>query len=248
MARSMIGAGMSGCVLKCHMAPTAGRAALVRKVYPQFNAVGSVTLNKPLGGLNPDAVVTAGKMGARYVWFPTMDAKAYMEHRHQPDADMGLTVKDTDGTLCAPAKKVIEAAVKYDMIIGTGHLSPQESLMIVRYASSCGAKRICVTHVTHPNSWMDSNQLKEAQDLGAYIEFSYNHINSGQCSWERAVSQIQEVKTERLLLTTDFGQKKNVLPVEGMIEFLSRLSGLGVSDGALKRALCDNPRAILGIN
>ena len=70
---------MGGFVSKCHHADTSGRAAVIRDLVPPQEAgivYGSVVLNHSVGGLNPSAVMTCGRMGGKVVWFPTIDAES----------------------------------------------------------------------------------------------------------------------------------------------------------------------------
>ena len=68
--------GVRAIVLKSHNVPTADRAYLVNRVaaekYPdaKFTAFGGLCLNHPVGGLNPDAVETSLKLGAKVIWDP----------------------------------------------------------------------------------------------------------------------------------------------------------------------------------
>ncbi|MEN3616265.1 DUF6282 family protein, partial [Plantactinospora sp. ZYX-F-223] len=66
--------GLAGFVLKSHYVPTAERAAVVRKVRPDVDVLGALTLNGSVGGMNPAAVEIAGRQGARIVWMPTVDS------------------------------------------------------------------------------------------------------------------------------------------------------------------------------
>ena len=74
LAAAYKAAGMKGFVIKSHYFDTAGRAYLVRKLYPELMAVGTLVLNHSVGGLNPEAVEKAAKYGVRLVFMPTMDA------------------------------------------------------------------------------------------------------------------------------------------------------------------------------
>ena len=71
LARRFRDAGLAGALIKCHYADTAARAALLNEQFTQLHFAGGVTLNNSVGGLNPEAVATSGKMGGRIVWFPT---------------------------------------------------------------------------------------------------------------------------------------------------------------------------------
>ena len=67
-------AEMAGFVLMKHRQPTALAAYALNRMYPGFHAVGSIVLNTSVGGLNPDAVESSAKLGAKVVWMPTQDA------------------------------------------------------------------------------------------------------------------------------------------------------------------------------
>src|SRR2546430_12795405 len=66
--------GLAGFVIKSHYVPSAPRAALVRSLVPDIEALGSVTLNAAIGGINTVAVEIAAREGARIVWMPTFDS------------------------------------------------------------------------------------------------------------------------------------------------------------------------------
>ena len=53
--------GLAGFVLKSHYAPTAERAAVVRAAVPGIDALGAITLNAGVGGLNAQAVEIAAR-------------------------------------------------------------------------------------------------------------------------------------------------------------------------------------------
>ncbi|MGD0053702.1 MAG: DUF6282 family protein, partial [Vulcanimicrobiaceae bacterium] len=49
-------AGIDGFVLKSHYVPTAERASVVNKAVPGARAIGAITLNAAVGGMNAMAV------------------------------------------------------------------------------------------------------------------------------------------------------------------------------------------------
>ena len=75
LARRFAELGLAGFVLKSHYAPTAERAAVVRAAVPGVDALGAITLNAGVGGLNAQAVEIAARGGARIVWLPTVDSE-----------------------------------------------------------------------------------------------------------------------------------------------------------------------------
>jgi hypothetical protein len=240
-----IAAGMQGCVLKCHAASTAGRAYMLRQLYPEFDTVGSITLNRQVGGLNPLAVEAAAKMGARILWFPTMDARAYLEFKKSPRAAEGLTVLDEDGTVSSSAKQVLEAARDYDLAVCTGHIAPTESMKLLEQAQNIGLKRLCVTHVTLPANKMTLEQLSFCIERGAMIEYSYCHVLTGYTTIEYVVEQIHAIGSSNVVLSSDLGQVTSPYPVEGLRTFAEILHSKGIAVEHLEQMLRINPKALL---
>src|SRR5215813_11017613 len=66
LAKQFADVGMAGFVLKSHYVPTAERAEVVRRAYPGFDALGAITLNASVGGMNPIAVEIAARGGAKF--------------------------------------------------------------------------------------------------------------------------------------------------------------------------------------
>jgi hypothetical protein len=74
LAKEFLARGLNGFVLKSHYFPTAERAKVVTKAVPGIRAMGAITLNHAVGGLNPVALELAGRSGCKVVWMPTVDA------------------------------------------------------------------------------------------------------------------------------------------------------------------------------
>ncbi len=80
LAARMRQVGMAGGVLKSHYTGTAERAMLVRQAYPDVQLFGMLVLNNSVGGLNPIAVDIAGRLGARVISLPTLNAANELEN------------------------------------------------------------------------------------------------------------------------------------------------------------------------
>ncbi|MBQ2615634.1 MAG: amidohydrolase [Synergistaceae bacterium] len=210
VAQRMHEKGMSGGAIKCHFFETIARATLANEDYPDIKIVGGITLNRSVGGLNPEAVLKAGMLGGKMLWFPTMDAAAFQEYKHKGDNSFDssglLRVCGKYGELKPEVYTILEAAAKYDMVTGTGHLEPEEGLKVVEAAFSKGVKKVVLTHVEHPAIDYSVAQQKEAVLQGAYIEHSFNNVHFGRCTMEKMIEQIREVGPEHVILTGDFGQ------------------------------------------
>ena len=68
--------GMRALVLKCHFEPTVGRAYDVNQQFETIDVYGGITLNRYTGGINPIAVETSVRLGAKIIWMPTVDSPA----------------------------------------------------------------------------------------------------------------------------------------------------------------------------
>ena len=66
--------GMRAIVLKSHDYPTAPVASLASQLVKKLLVFGSLALNTAVGGLNPAAVETSARMGAKIIWMPTFSA------------------------------------------------------------------------------------------------------------------------------------------------------------------------------
>jgi Family of unknown function (DUF6282) len=75
---------LAGFVLKSHYVPTAERAAVAQSVVDGVSVMGSITLNRAVGGMNALAVEVAAREGARVVWLPTVDAVNETAGRSEP--------------------------------------------------------------------------------------------------------------------------------------------------------------------
>ena len=65
MAQRVMDSGMAGFAMKSHYFCTGERAAMTRKLYPECDAVGTITLNGSVGGINPCLLYTSGRLNRR---------------------------------------------------------------------------------------------------------------------------------------------------------------------------------------
>lgn len=75
LARAAAEAGMGGFMLKSHLGSTVERAYLVNQAVPGIQAFGGLVLNFPVGGLNPFAVDSYVRLGAKEVWMPSLSSE-----------------------------------------------------------------------------------------------------------------------------------------------------------------------------
>lgn len=266
MAQRIIKSGMAGYAIKSHYFPTAERATLVNSLYPESEAIGTITLNSSVGGMNPTAVEMAGRAGTKLVWFPTTDAAHERKHVFNGDPNKKLPywasilmdmqkegleapivhVVDENGKLTKQTHEVLEVIARHQMILATAHLSHEETFLLVKEAHAKGLRNIIVTHVDFPTTFYTVEEQKELTKYGAVMEHCYTTWATGKVDWETVVEQIKAFDPEHLVLGTDLGQKTAIYPDEGMLKFAERLIESGVSEDAVRTMIVSTPRRLLG--
>ena len=248
LARRFQTAGMAGCVIKCHFADTAARAALLHEQFPELDVAGGVVLNRSAGGINPQAVERSAQIGGKLVWFPTMEAYSYQKFHHKDDPGFDLSnfiyILDENGELIHEALDVLDMAAKYNMIVGTGHIGSQEGMQVVREARKRGCKTV-LTHADNPADRYTVDQQKEAVKLGAKIEHCYFTTYYDRTPIETIAQEIRAVGCENVVLATDFGQVKSPYSDEGLAMYTELLEQQGFSEDELRMMFSTNPRLLL---
>ena len=264
LAKEFLSHGMKGFVLKSHYFPTAERASVVCKAVPGIRAMGAITLNHSVGGLNPVAVELAGRSGNKIVWMPTVDAAN--ETAGRPDgtkknlpfwaniqlelAATGIspppiTVLDESGNLSGQARICLELISKHNMILATGHLGKKEILALVRTAKEIGLQRVLVTHAEFPSQNLTAEEQVELADLGAMIEHCFTTMHTGKAPWDVVIDSIRKVGAERCILSTDLGQTINPPVSDGFAMFAQTLLDAGFTRAEIHRMAALNPASLI---
>ena len=170
LAQRFAEVGLAGFGLKSHYTSTAERAQIVSAAVPGVRAIGTLTLNSAVGGMNAVAVEIAAREGARIVWMPTVDSPAETAGRTEPRPgdnvplwarlqhelrELGLSVEpvevtDADGSLLPETRDVLRAIARHDLILATGHLGRDDAFAVVDGAFEEGVKDVVVTHPEFP--------------------------------------------------------------------------------------------------
>ncbi|HEU5149909.1 MAG TPA: DUF6282 family protein [Iamia sp.] len=164
-------AGIDTVVLKAHEGSTAERAALLGG-----GAVGSVVLNSPVGGANPDAVEVAARLGARVVWMPTISSVAHQaaSRSAELEAHRGVSLRTVpvtdDGALLDEWLEVFDVVARHDLVLSSGHLTADETVVAFAAARARGVTRLVVTHPLLPFLGWRPDHCDSLRDLGAHLE------------------------------------------------------------------------------
>jgi hypothetical protein len=241
--------GMRAVVLKNHFAPTASDAYLVHKVVPGIQVFGGIDLNLSVGGMNPAAVekmaLTTGHFG-KLVWMATYDTHAQVL---ASKVDRPYVAISRNGELVPEAKAVIAMIVRYNLVMATGHNSPEDDLLLIQESRRQGVKEMVVTHAMLAPISMTIPQMQQAAQLGAYIEFVYNGLigNSKQFDFADYAKAIRAIGVDHCILSSDMGQPANPLHPDGLQLFFDGLKKQGLSQADIDAMSKVNPARLLSL-
>jgi hypothetical protein len=236
---------MGAVLIKSHQNSTVERAWLVSQCVTGIRVYGGLVLNETVGGLNLAAVRLALELGARQVWMPTRSARNHRLYHGQPG---GITILDEQGKLLTVVEEILLAMAKSDCILGTGHLSPQETSVLIDAAQKLGGSKILVTHPEWGptyHSWEAQKEL--ATRAGVFFErcfVSTTHL-CGCVPFETIERAIIETGVGRTILSTDLGQPETPPPAEGMRLYAERLRSAGFSVDQIRTMMQANPERLL---
>jgi predicted TIM-barrel fold metal-dependent hydrolase len=128
-------------------------------------------------------------------------------------------------------------------------VSAAEALLVIREARRQGIDRIVVTHaIGHPIN-MSVAQMKEAAELGAYIEFVANFLSGPRTTFsvQQYCDAIREIGPAHVILSSDGGQANRPFPDDLIAQAASDLRSLGLSDIELRAMMVENPATLLSL-
>jgi len=242
--------GLRGVVLKNHWTETAGLAYLARKyATPGFEVFGAVTLDTAVGGVNPQAVrymVDVVGTRGRIVWMPTHDSEH--EVRYNKESRPFVRVSK-DGKLLPEVHEVISIVAQHDLALATGHVTPEETIQILRAAKVAGVKRLIVTHpLLDPQfTWMSVEELRVAADLGAYIELTGGGVTREGEPKKRALAAIQAIGARHFIVGSDAGLIGRENHTDTLALAAKALRAAGVSEADLTAMFKDNPAFLVNL-
>lgn len=277
MVKRAKAAGMRGFVIKQHLDQTAGLAYYMRKLYPEmeiFGGMGSNLTNGPK--VNPWAIAHMAEIKGgwgRIVWMPSWDSEnsSHKVPNFKQPAIISVARCADGGMFWAnypkPCPKAdllpeIKEAMKViatrktrdtngDLILATGHNSPEEVLMMIREAVKAGVKNTIITHALLDIVGLTESQIKEAVGLGpgVYAEFiaQFGNANASPELVKRNVSGIRAAGLEHAILSSDTGQLGSPLPPDALAGAAAALRTQGFTERELDVLLKINPAKILGI-
>lgn len=230
--------GMRGVVFKNHFVPTAPLAFLVGREVPGIEVFGGVALNRPVGGINPAAVEQMAQMRGGYgriVWMPTFDARR-------------IPVSE-GGELLPAVIEVLEIMAREDLALATGHIVPDDGLLLIRKAREMGIDRIIVTHPV--NRWSIEEQ-QQAAEMGAYLEYCYvgtlEYAGNGRRTMAEYAERMRTLGPDNVIMSSDLGNAANPVHPAGLKSYIEALLEEGITQEQVDVMLKRNPARLLGLD
>jgi hypothetical protein len=257
-------AGMRAIVMKSQVFPTVERALITRQVVPGLEIFGGITLNHSIGGLNPLAVEVAAELGGKVVWMPTWGSKNDLSHSRFYLTRMSQYIRSVAGVVPGPEEgieiiaggklkpvvgEIIQIARDHGMAISSGHISVEESLVLVEACVMAGVP-FCLAHPYSRSVGASVEQQKEIARRGGFVEHCFITAMPmhQRLELKMIVEAISAVGPEQTVLTTDAIQTWNPPPPELFRMYVASLLHLGVDEASIRRMIQINPARILGLD
>jgi hypothetical protein len=240
--------GLRGLVLKNHYEPTATLVYHLRLEIPDFELFGGIVMNRTNGGMNPAAVeyMATRIMGApgKVVWMPAYDSEI---ESNPPHPKKPFVPVSKNGQLLPEVKEVLSMIAKYRLVVASGHIAPEEALMVFREARSQGVQQMIATHAMDLAGKMNLEQMAEAAKLGAMIEFDFrNVLDEGG----RRADAIRKIGPEHCFISefwTKAGPPREYGGLDGVGAFAEAMRARGFTDRELDLMFKENPARVLGL-
>ena len=160
---------MAGVMLKSHYESTALRAELINRYSGcKGESVWRALPQLPGGRLECIRGEKCIAGGGKIVWMPTRDAKNSLVFGNM-EGDFfdrrGITILEQDGTLKECVYDIMDAIKEKDAFLATGHISPEESLILCREGRKRGVNMI-LTHPEFPRTRIGRDDQAELAKLG----------------------------------------------------------------------------------
>jgi predicted TIM-barrel fold metal-dependent hydrolase len=241
---------------------TADRAQIAQPLVPEVRIFGGLALNYPAcGGLNPEAVKVAIRMGAKIIWLPTLSAANHIEKtKTRVSGNLGamskgfaprpVQVVDDAGAVRPELAEILALIAEADIILATGHLTVAEIATVVDAAVAAGVRKILVDH---PELWLIGMGVEEQRALaakGAMMEVCIRSVTApghGETAPGWLAERIAAVGPSHVVMATDFGQMDSPPAPEGMRWYIAQMLEAGIAPEDIRRMTHDNPARLLGI-
>jgi len=249
-------AGLRGIVFKTPFYSSVALASLVSELVPDISVFSGICLEYECGGLNPNAVESSAKMGAKVVWMPTYSSANSINLTNRllklGIKGEGLSILGRDGKLVPEVVEILQIIKDYDLVLATGHISSREILALVEKAKQLGVTKIVVTHASWDllsESILTSEERQTLAKEGVLIEYVAPQVLPvGQrCPLEKVVDDIRNDGPSNCIIGSDSGFILLPTEAECMRLFISTMLWCGFSEEEITYMVKTNPARLLGL-
>ena len=265
LAHRFAEAGLAGFGLKSHYTSTAERAQIVSGLVPGVRAIGTITLNWAVGGMNALAVEIAAREGAKIVWLPTVDSPAETAGRTEPKPGdkvplwaklqhelrgLGFSVEPVlvradDGSLLPETRAVLRAIARHGLILATGHLGREDIFAVVDGALEEGVETIVVTHPEFPAQDFSIEEQVALAGKGCLLERCLSTPHSGKTTFEHVFDGVRATDG-RNYFSSDFGNPDYPEVEDGLALWADYLLGAGFDEDEIHEMVVGQSRRLAG--
>jgi hypothetical protein len=264
LARRCAEVGLAGFALKSHYTSTAERAQVVSSLVPGVRVIGTLTLNRAVGGLNALAVEIAAREGARIVWLPSFDSPAETAGRTEPKPgdnvpiwarlqhelrSLGLGIEavevtDAEGRILPETRDVLRAVARHGLVLATGHLGRDDAFAVADAAFEEGVEHVVVTHPEFTSQRFSIEDQVALAARGCLFDRCLSTPWSGKADWDYVFEGVRAVGLERNLFSSDFGNPDYPPVEDGLALWADRLLGAGFAEDEVGEAIVQRSRRL----
>ena len=215
--------GFTTVVLKSHEGSTVERAAIAGD-----GVYGGIVLNSAIGGANPDAVEVAARLGGRMVWMPTVSSRTHKAGATSPELsvhrgfELGPVDVVDDGVLRPEWHDVLDVIAAHDLVLASGHLSADETVVLFRVAKQRGVRRLMVNHPMMAFLHWSGEAAEVLESLDARLELGILPDLLGDDD-HASLLLTATYPTSLLVFGGDLGHAHHAPPAQAMGPWLRRL-------------------------
>lgn len=254
---------IGGFVLKNHFYPT---TPFIKEMSDtkKLKLFGAIALNNAVGGLNSEAIYASAMISDQpvMIWFPTINAENFLKQNEFEIAPEWINQNDfkarkskevkpvkvvENNKLTKNATMTLQSIKKCNGVLATGHISWEESEILIKQAIKIGIKNIVITHPIYQSINMPIKVQKKLAKKGCFIEQSYSMYSIDKIPIKKIARQIKAVGCGSVILSSDVGQTFSPSPSEALLKFARLLEKRGITINELYTMLVVNPRRLLKV-
>ena len=149
----------------------------------------------------------------------------------------------------SPVVRVLDLIKQHNFTLATGHLTPEEVLMVMAEARQRGITRIIVTHPLLGEQFtsMSLPQMQEAVKLGGAIEITASTLSRDGAAKTRAIDVIKTLGTQHVFIASDSGLVGTPNHPDALAMAAKALRAAGFSEQDLNRMFKETPARLVGL-